>query len=197
MRLSYTSAVLKNLRLSIAILAPLALVALPVLPATLIAETEPRPVEVVPAKATEPAVERALEPSSGTNKGTREAALEKLALEKLTIERTAPEKPAPKEPAREKPAPKEQVSRELAPKAPAPEKPATAREPAPEKAVAQEPAPERDQTSNRDSDRKTRGAVRGGAKGAPVLPRPPRRSRSRLPAIPGCSSLCRGCSSRT
>ncbi len=150
-------------------LAPLALVALPVLPATLTAETEPRPVEVVPAKATEPAVEGTLEPSSGTNKGTREAALEKLALEKLTIERTAPEKPAPKEP----------VSREPAPKAPAPEKLATAREPAPEKAVAQEPAPKQDQTSNQDSDNKTGGAVRGGATRAPVLPGPSRKAPAR------------------
>jgi sortase A len=162
--------------MAILAVAPLALVALPVLPATLTAETEPRPVEVVPAKATEPAVEGTREPSSGTNKETRKAALEKLALEKLTIERTAPEKPAPKEPAREKPAPKEPVSREPAPKASAPEKPATAREPAPEKAIAQEPAPERDQTSNQGSDKKPGRAVRGGATRVPVLPGPSRKT---------------------
>ncbi len=71
----------------------IALVTLPILPATQDARSEPRPVQ------TAPAVEEAPEPSTRVSKETRESDYEKLALNKLTIERPAPEEPAPEEPA--------------------------------------------------------------------------------------------------
>lgn len=91
-----------------------ALALLPMLPAALTAETEPRPAEIAPAKASERSV--------GEEGTPPKPAREKLTGSDLVIKKPAREKPArepvPRRSSPEKPAP------EPAPKKPAPEKPA-------------------------------------------------------------------------
>jgi sortase A len=90
-RVPYTSATLKGLRVYgglFAVAMLVALVTLAVLPTTQAARTEPRPAETVPA------AEKASKPSRA-DKAARESAYDKLSLNKLAIERPAPKKPAP------------------------------------------------------------------------------------------------------
>lgn len=73
----------------------IALGTLLILPVIQDARSESRPTEAVPAQATNPAVEKAPEPSTKASKETRQSAYEKLALNKLDIEEPAPKEPAP------------------------------------------------------------------------------------------------------
>ena len=90
-RVPYTPATLKGLRVYgglFAVAMLVALVTLAALPTTQAARTEPRPAEAVPA------AEKASKPSRA-DKAVRESAYDKLSLNKLAIERPAPKKPSP------------------------------------------------------------------------------------------------------
>ena len=90
-RVPYTSATLKGLRVYgglFAVAMLVALVTLAALPTTQAARTEPRPAEAGPT------AEKASKPSR-TDQAARESAYDKLSLNKLAIERPAPKKPAP------------------------------------------------------------------------------------------------------
>ena len=159
-------------KLGFPVLVAAALAVLPLLPATLTAETEPHPAEAAPVKTTSPA--KTAKPSSETYRKDKESALEKLALNKLTIERPAPEKPAPEKPEPEKSPPEEPVFEKPAPEEPAPE------EPAPEESRStREPGPERARDFDQSSERKSKRVVRGGATSVPVLPGPTRKVREK------------------
>jgi sortase A len=145
----------KNFAFSV-LVAIATLAALPLLPATLTAETEPHPAEAVPANTTSPTIEETTKPPPKVDRQTKESALEKLSLKKLTIEKPTPKKPVPEKP----PPAREPTSEKPAPEQPAPEQPPSAREPAPDHA----------QNSDQSSDRKPRRVVRAGATSVPVLP---------------------------
>ena len=73
----------------------IALATLLILPVIQDARSEPRPTEVDPTQATDPAVEKAPGPSAKESKETSQSAYEKLALNKLDIEESVPKEPAP------------------------------------------------------------------------------------------------------
>ncbi len=159
----------------LALVAAAALAVLSLPPATLTADTEPRPAEAIPAKTTSSAKTTKPLPRADRNK---EPALQKLALNKLTIERPTPKEPLPEEPPpARKSAPEEPPSEKPPPEQPAPEKPAP-EEPVPEKPAPEEPspgpepAPELTRVSDQGSERKPRRVVRAGATSVPVLPGP-------------------------
>jgi sortase A len=146
----------------LALVAAAALAVLSLPPATLTAETEPRPAEAIPAKTTSSA--KATKPLPKADR-KKESALEKLALNKLTIERPAPEKSIPEEP----PPARNSALQEPPPEKPAPE----------ESSPGPEPAPEPTRASEQGSKRKPKRLVRARATSVPVLPGPIRKAKAK------------------
>jgi sortase A len=133
---------LKHLRIYglISAIVLVALGTLLILPVIQDARSEPRPTEAVPAKGTNPTLEKAPKPSTKASKETRQSAYEKLALNKLDIEEPAPTPQPEREPQKEPehrvkagaanvsvlpgPARKAPTPKAPTPKAPAPKAPA-------------------------------------------------------------------------
>jgi sortase A len=157
MRVPYTSATLKGLRVYGGLFVAAILVALPTLtalPTTQAAKTEPRSAKAV--SATEEASK-----SPGVSKRAKRSAYDKLALNKLTIERPAPKKPAPA------PEPEQNKEAERSPQAgatsvsvlPGPSRKASARR-APARKAPEKEAPEKEAAKRKAPEVRQRASAR-------------------------------------